>query len=223
MDRHPEASSNGRTADFGSADEGSNPSASTKHRGANQRAEVKPLPRPPRIAIVALGAVPRGLLADAGSELTRVYHVAAVAQPAQDRPKYAFNETRGQYHSSSILRHLALLARSDAPVLGLTDVDLFVPDAAFVFGDADRGSNSAVVSTARLLHGPEGTDVPPERLRRRVLVEVVHELGQLLGLSHCVDARCAMYLSHRPSDADRKGPGLCPACRAALGLTERAQ
>jgi archaemetzincin len=51
-----------------------------------------------------------------------------------------------------------------------------------------------------------------------VLVEVVHELGHLLGLSHCVDSHCAMYLSHRPSDADRKGPGLCHQCRTALGF-----
>ena len=59
----------------------------------------------------------------------------------------------------------------------------------------------------------------PEWLRRRVLVETVHELGHLLGLSHCADQRCAMYLSlSRPSDADWKGPGLCGACRAALGI-----
>jgi archaemetzincin len=184
---------------------------------------VKPLPLPPRVAIVALGALPRTLVVDAGSELARVYRVAALSHPAQDRPKYALNESRGQYHASSIVRRLALLASKGLPVLGITDVDLFVPDASFVFGEADRGSNTAIVSTARLGHGPEGVDVPLEQLRRRVLVEVVHELGKLFGLSHCVDARCAMYLSHRPSDADRKGPGLCAACRAALGLGEHAQ
>jgi archaemetzincin len=179
---------------------------------------VKPLARPPRVLLVAIGGVPRPLVHDAGAELGRVYGVGAAAQPAQDRPKYAFNETRGQYHSAAILRRLAQLGHGEAPVLGITDVDLFDPDQAFVFGDADRDANAALVSTARLFHGPDGKDVDAERLRRRLLVESVHEVGHLLGLSHCPDARCAMYLSHRPSDADRKGPGLCHACRSALGL-----
>lgn len=220
MVRVPEASSNGRTADFGSADEGSNPSASTKPRSANLRAELKPLGRPPKMALVALGPVDRKLLADVAAELARVFGLTVAAAPAQDRPRYAYNETRAQYHSAAILRRLSQVAHGEAPVLGLTDVDLFVPDAPFVFGEADRGSNSAVVSTARLRHGPDGKDAEPERLHRRVLVEAVHEIGHLLGLSHCVDSRCAMYLSHKPSDADRKGPGLCHQCRAALGLPD---
>jgi hypothetical protein len=66
-----EASSNGRTADFGSAYEGSNPSASAKTpgRAPNQRAEVKPLPMPERFLLLSMGAVPRGLLADLGAVL----------------------------------------------------------------------------------------------------------------------------------------------------------
>jgi archaemetzincin len=168
--------------------------------------------------VVALGDVERDLAAAAGRELARVYAVGAALVPAQERPKYAFNESRAQYHAASILRRLSLLRNGEVPVLGLTDVDLFVPDAAFVFGDADRGANAAVVSTARLAHGSDGKDVGAERLRRRVLVEAVHEAGALLGLSQCADSRCAMYPSHRPSDADRKGPGLCAHCRGALGL-----
>jgi archaemetzincin len=179
---------------------------------------VKALPRPPKVALVALGPLPKDLLAAAGQELERVFQVPVATLPPQGRPDFALNESRGQHHSTAILRRLAHAVAGGAPVVGLTDVDLFVPDAPFVFGEADRDAQAAVVSAARLRHGPEGKDVEPERLRRRVLVETVHELGHLLGLSHCADQRCAMYLSHRPSDADRKGPGLCGACRAALGL-----
>jgi archaemetzincin len=75
-----------------------------------------------------------------------------------------------------------------------------------------------VVSTARLSHGPSGTAVELARLARRTRAEAVHELGHLFGLSHCHDLHCAMLLSHSPSDADRKGAALCPACRHALGL-----
>jgi len=221
---HGEASSNGRTADFGSAHEGSNPSASAKlgFRSANQRAEVKPLAMPSRLVVVALGPVPRELLTSVGSALTQVYGPPVAIGSPQQRPAYAFNKDRNQYHSTAILRRLAQLRAAghedDAPVLGLTDVDLFIPDAPFVFGEADRDARSAVVSLSRLAHGPDGKPADPERLKRRAQVESVHELGHLLGLSHCQDARCAMFLSHKPSDSDRKGPGLCATCRGALGL-----
>ena len=220
-----EASSNGRTADFGSAYEGSNPSASAKPSGArsaNQRADVKPLPMPARLVVLALGPVPRALLVDVGEALTAVYGAPVALGAGQDRPGYAFNKDRNQYHSTAILRRLSQLrGAGEAPVLGVTDVDLFVPDAPFVFGEADRASRSGVVSLSRLAHGPDGHPAEPERLKRRVQVESVHELGHLLGLSHCQDAHCAMFLSHKPSDSDRKSLGLCTSCRAALGLGAR--
>ncbi len=68
-----EASSNGRTADFGSAYEGSNPSASARSpaRAPNQRAEVKSLPMPARFLVVPIGTLPKGLLPEVTSALVR--------------------------------------------------------------------------------------------------------------------------------------------------------
>jgi archaemetzincin len=177
---------------------------------------------PARLVVVGLGPLQRQLIADVGAALTAVFGPPVVAGPAQQRPVYAFNKDRNQYHSAAVLRRLAQLrGEQDAPILGVTDVDLFIPDAPFVFGEADRDAGVAVVSCLRLTHGPDGRPADPDRLRRRVQVEAVHELGHLLGLSHCQDAHCAMFLSHKPSDSDRKGPGLCASCRGALGLASR--
>jgi archaemetzincin len=175
---------------------------------------------PGRTVLVALGPLPRQLLADVAGELQAVFGTPVVLAAAQQRPQYAFNKDRNQFHSTAVLRRLGAARGADdqAPVVGITDVDLFVPDAPFVFGEADRDARTAVVSMARLQHGPEGRPSEPERLRRRLQVEAVHELGHLLGLSHCADTHCAMFLSHKASDTDRKGPGLCVACRGALGL-----
>ncbi len=176
---------------------------------------------PPRLVVLALGPVPRALLTEIGGALTQVYGPPVEVGPSQQRPAYAFNKDRNQYHSTAILRRLGQLrgASGAPPVLGITDVDIFIPDAPFVFGEADRDARTAVVSLSRLAHGPDRKAAEPERLRRRAQVEAVHELGHLLGLSHCQDAHCAMYLSHKPSDSDRKGPGLCGTCHSALGLS----
>lgn len=214
-----EASSNGRTADFGSAYEGSNPSASANPAGAagkpaNLRAELKPQVRPSLVLVVALGNVAPRTVLDALAALRDVLGLTVKAGPALDTPKYAFNESRGQYHATSILRRLSQLGAShhDAPVVGVAEVDLFLPDAPYVIGDADRDAGAALFSLFRLAHGD------PDHVRRRAQVESVHAAGHLLGLSHCPDARCAMFLSRDAADSDRKGPGLCASCRAAIGL-----
>lgn len=209
-----EASSNGRTADFGSAYEGSNPSASasTAQKAANLRAEVRPLARPSHVILVAFGAVSPKLVVAAAEALKETLDVASRIAPSLDRPQYAFNKDRAQYHATAILRRLSSLRAQSAPVVGVVDGDLFLPDAPYVIGEADRDAGSALFSLARLGHAD------PEKVRRRVQVETVHAAGHLLGLSHCSDFRCAMFFSRDAADSDRKGPGPCASCRAALGL-----
>jgi archaemetzincin len=158
--------------------------------------------------------VPAKVIHAAGEALAELETSGKVG-PSLDRPQYAFNKDRGQYHVTSILRRLASLRQKDSPVVGILDGDLFLPDAPYVIGDADRDAGAAVFSLARLSHGD------PETVKRRVRVETVHAAGHLLGLSHCTDFRCAMFFSRDAADADRKGPGLCASCRAALGLARR--
>jgi archaemetzincin len=164
------------------------------------------------VLLVTLGSVAPRYVTAASEAVHEVLDMRSRPGPALDRPQYAFNKDRGQYHATSILRRLSTFRTRDAQVVGLLDVDLFLPDAAYVIGDADRDACAAIFSLHRLSHAE------PDAIRRRARAESVHAVGHLLGLSHCTDFRCAMFFSRDAADVDRKGPGLCGSCRAALGL-----
>jgi archaemetzincin len=125
-------------------------------------------------------------------------------------PSYAFNKDRNQYYCNAIMRRLATqIEPAQSFIMGLTDVDLFVPDAPFIIGEADRESRAAVLSTFRL----QGA---PQQLKRRLHIETLHQGGHLLGLSYCEDARCLMFLAQSAQDVDRKTGAFCNVCRNEL-------
>ena len=169
------------------------------------------------LQLVGIGAVPPALVRELEEPLlAQVQIVATTSRTTLQSPTYAFNKNRNQYHSNAIMRRLVPLLEGHHFVIGVTEVDLFVPDSAFVFGEADREAKVAVVSTARLKSNNEG-DV----LRRRVQVETVHQAGHLLGLSYCDDPRCVMFFATSVSDCDRKGMALCNVCRNELHKLNR--
>jgi archaemetzincin len=132
-------------------------------------------------------------------------------------PNYAFNKDRQQYHSNAIMRRLMpLLDAGQNFALGVLDVDLFVPDSPFIMGEADRESRIALISVFRLRQNAD-----PITLRRRFQVEAVHQMGHLIGLSYCEDARCVMFLAQSVQDVDRKGMTPCNLCRNELAKIGR--
>ena len=165
------------------------------------------------LQLVAVGSPPPALLKELEEPLATQMGVTAVQGKTQlTAPTYAFNKTRNQYHSNAIMRRLSpLMEPGRRFVLGVADVDLFVPDSAFVFGEADRESRVAVLSIFRLRGQADG-----ELLRKRAQVEAVHQAGHLVGLSYCDDPRCVMFLATTPADCDRKTVALCNVCRNEL-------
>jgi archaemetzincin len=171
------------------------------------------------LQLVSVGNPPPTLLKDIEEPLLTQLGITAVPGKTHlPSPSYAFNKDRNQYHSNAIMRRLAaLLEPSHKFVLGLADVDLFVPESPFVFGEADREAKVAVVSIARL-RPPNGDG---DLLRRRTQVEAVHQAGHLLGLSYCDDPRCVMFFATSVTDCDRKGVSLCNLCRNGLAKLNR--
>lgn len=157
-------------------------------------------------------------------EIAREFGCGVAIADAPGRPAGTFDPRRGQHSSRDILRWLIAQVPPDGGrVLGLTDVDLFIPVLTFVFGEAQLEGTAAVVSLARLV------DADRQITAARLAREAVHELGHTFGLLHCsgIDATrgapapCVMTRSASLAGVDAKSPGLCQDCRARVRLLQQ--
>jgi len=129
---------------------------------------------------------------------------------------FAFDPNRHQYHSTPILDRLARMAPKNAfKVLGIVDVDLFIPILTHVYGEAQLGGKASIVSTCRLNEGRLALSIQ-ERFRQRLFKEAIHELGHTFNLRHCPDHACIMHYCRSEADVDRKSDQLCRYCRIML-------
>lgn len=162
------------------------------------------------VVIIPFEGMPAPTVQALADELTR-RGVRAHIDPPISLPQAAYEPDRRQYRADLLLSLVS--GDPDRHLVGITDCDLFVPGLNFVFGMAQVRGNACIVSSARLLDGENGP-----LLRRRLVKEVVHELGHTLGLEHCRDPRCVMYFSNTLADTDRKGDAYCGHCLSRLDV-----
>ncbi len=153
--------------------------------------------------------------------------VSSVVARAFDRPvdrlhssfslKDGHDPVRNQYNSTWILSKLVELApQQECKILGITEVDLYVPVLTFVFGEAQLGGKAAVVSSFRLRNELYGLPPNPQRLRERLEKEAVHDLGHTFGILHCRDPLCVMHSYTYAEETDIKSKDFCKACSSLL-------
>ncbi len=165
------------------------------------------------LQLLPVGSVDARLLEWLRQALHEKFRVPAeVLGPAVD-PLFALHAERQQYHSSEILGHMQRYVSGKTwRLLGVTSHDLYIPILTFVFGEAQMGGASAVVSYHRLEQQFYGLPQDMDVLANRLLIEAVHELGHTLHLKHCHDYRCAMAPSHAVEWIDLKDSGFCDDC-----------
>jgi archaemetzincin len=132
-----------------------------------------------------------------------------------------FNWDRVQYHATCVIENLksvfqliGLLGKSY--IIGIGYLDGFEYGLNFVFGEADPQSRVAAVFTKRLKPEFYGEPANYNLYFERLLKEVVHELGHLLGLDHCSNSKCVMRFSNSVFEVDEKNAVFCDQCRRVL-------
>jgi archaemetzincin len=176
------------------------------------------VPDRPIIAVASVGdALEEDVLRELRHVLASAFDAEIITATGIPLPSSAYDRTRRQYHSTSILRQLARVKpRRAERLLGVADVDLYVPELNFVFGEADRERGVAIFSLARLR--TTGSDEPARALfLKRAATEAVHELGHTYGLNHCASPRCVMWFSNTLGETDSKGLAFCAHHASQLG------
>ena len=175
--------------------------------------------RPSVIALVPVGAVGEETLRDLLSVIGPAFHCVVELGAGMAIPSSAYDPARGQYLSTAMLDALAAARQPGwERLLGVADVDLYVPRLNFVFGEADAARGVAVFSLARLRPAPDSEGCA--RFLHRVAVEAVHELGHTWGLDHCRDPTCVMWFSNTLAETDRKTSTFCPLHRRRLSAAQ---
>jgi archaemetzincin len=178
--------------------------------------EVRPGSNAP-IVLVPVGKIEDGILDRIQPALEETFRRPTTIHGSLPVPKYAYNPTRTQYHSAAILKRVETLRSIEwDAAIGLVDVDLFVPEVPFIFGEADRSTRSAIISLTRLRPETGTTESKKDLLLKRLICEAIHQIGLIRGLAQCPNNRCVMFYSATVQDTDKKGQSFCANCRKRL-------
>ncbi len=162
------------------------------------------------ILVVAMGEVDARVLTHLCAVITETFGRGCRVGEALPVPTDAFNPRREQFAAETILQQLH--PGQAERVLGVVDLDLYVPQLNFVFGLADWVERRAVIALPRLRERFYGAPDNEGLFLARAAKEAVHELGHTYKLGHCRDRRCVMTFSNSLADTDYKGREFCQRC-----------
>jgi len=170
-----------------------------------------------KIRLKPLGDVADEIMEEVRDRVRVIFHCPIEMEAGFSDLAQAYSPERKQYYSSKLLASLKKSEREER-VVGVADVDLYVPRLNFVFGEADILSGTAIVSLWRLRQEYYGLAPDKALFLERATKEVVHELGHTFGLEHCPNNKCVMHFSNSLADTDLKEAHFCSACRPKIIL-----
>jgi archaemetzincin len=169
------------------------------------------------IDIVPIGEVEETLLLFLRQNISQTFKIEPRVRNCHFNLSPVYDPVRNQYNSGGLLLQLI----SDPPpetvkILGVTELDLFIPIFTFLFGEAQLNGIGALVSTHRLHNQFYGIPENKKLLRSRLLKEAIHELGHTFGLIHCFTLKCVMKSSTYVEEIDQKSINFCRVCEQKI-------
>jgi len=168
-----------------------------------------------KITLKPLGNIADEIMEELKDGVGGIFHCPVEVKAGLSDLAQAYNPERKQYFSSKLLASFKKSQREER-VVGIADVDLYVPRLNFVFGEADVGSGTAIVSLYRLRQEYYGLAPDEALFLERATKEIVHELGHTFGLGHCLNNKCVMHFSNSLADTDLKEANFCSSCRPKI-------
>lgn len=155
--------------------------------------------------LIPLGKVDPMAVSIVGANIQAIIGINTRILENHAHPDEAFIATRNQLDASRILKLLS--GKKGAPFkLGIVQGDLCLPILTYVYGEAQLGGESAVISLFRLYGAGQ------EMMYERAAKIGIHEAGHLIGLAHCRTIDCLMRFSKQLEQLDRLPMHFCSAC-----------
>ena len=175
---------------------------------------------------ICIGVAPFGEVPDAALHGVATYirtHLnleAHILAPFQN-PTYAYDQKRGQYNAALILKAFKSMPFDEGldKVIGVMNVDLFIPIFTHVLGEANEGGRYALASLYRLGKTPDRLPVSTDQIIERLVKVAVHELGHLFNMAHCLKKHCLMHYSGNLADLDMTSLTFCDYCSEFLAYS----
>ena len=169
------------------------------------------------IDIIPIGEVEETLLLFLKQSLFQTFNIQTRIRNCRFDLSLVYDPVRNQYNSTGLLLELINNTHPETlKILGVTELDLFIPIFTFLFGEAQLNGIGALVSTHRLHNQFYGIPENKELLRNRLLKEAIHELGHTFGLIHCFTLKCVMKSSTYVEEIDQKSIHFCRLCEQKI-------
>lgn len=174
--------------------------------------------KPLCIGLAPLGGVPDAALDRVAAYIRTHLNLEARILPRFPNPTYAYDEKRGQYNAATILKAFQSMPFEDGldKVIGIVDVDLFIPIFTHVLGEANEGGRYALASLYRLGTTADRIPASMDQTIERLVKVAIHELGHLFNLAHCLNKHCLMHYSGNLADLDATSLDFCDYCAEFL-------
>lgn len=170
-----------------------------------------------KITLISFGYFERGLLEMVANDVEREFLLPVKIQDGHLDLSEFYDSARRQYDGNKLIKEIDFRFASDTvKILGIFNVDLFIPILTYIFGQAFLNGRAGIASIYRLNNERYGIKADGKTFVDRIRKEVIHELGHTFGLIHCKNTDCVMRSSTYVEDIDQKSSHLCNHCRLNL-------